>query len=53
MMLGNTGHNCRSKLPEKVRGDKIPASSGGLDLDERREHLFQQRENRLMWSGKW
>lgn len=51
-MLGNTGHNCRSKFPEKLRGDKIQTSSGGWDLDERREYLFQQRENRLRWTGK-
>lgn len=40
-------HNCRSKFPEKVRGDKVQVSSGALVLDERRDHLCQQRENRL------
>lgn len=47
MRLENTGHNCRSKFPEKGRRVRIQASSGGLPLDERRDHPFRQEENRV------
>lgn len=46
-MFGNTGHNCRSKFPERVRGNRVQALSGELALDERRKHPFQQEENRV------
>ena len=44
-MFRNTGHNYRSKFPERVRGVRIQASSGELVLDERRDHPFTQEEN--------
>lgn len=51
-MLGDTGYNYRSKFPEKVKKNRIQASSIGLALDEKRDHPFQQ-ENRVWGANVW